>query len=788
MKSTLPITPFNPLLNFDKLIAQIEQKSQDERVEEFQRAYYRQVLKAVKPLKGEQQTFKTFDELKPYEKQLQILLRFLFPESMTENEIKAISFPFDSNFFYPTKRFQNILKNAGKDFTLQIKNFKPDFLFQLQCTFILKKIYGVKTDFSRPFFTDIPDASGAIRNYKVTYNVDFIDLVPTSEAKELSQDDIDHLLSDSSNFEFWKEKFPPESYILEGFSVINLVDITIDDAVSSIKTALLTEDNFNKLRYKFVDIFRILFAVNDIEIGFTRFDKENHSLSEFDFLDLPNFTLDGNDHKHCKEGLCPSSYRSLIEKRTYYVISSVENYFNRSGGNFLSTSLKNRNLSSCILAPILSGDQLLGVLEIVSKQKNALNDVNVYKLEDVIPYIAATLGKKISAYEDRLKAVIQSECTSIHPSVFWAFEDEAKRFIRKKQKNELAVFKDIAFQDVYPLYGQIDMIGSSETRNNAIKNDLLYFLNLALDIVLKADQHNSTKLFEEKCFQIKNVIKEVKAGLNTDTEQNALKFLKNQITPLIGHLEVNYASIEKLTKEYRECAKNDFKNKQLHREKFDQDVAKFNEEMSALIDANQEQAQAIHPHYFERYKTDGVDHSIYLGNSISRGIEFHEIHLQNLRLWQLKTMCEMAWKFYEVKKELKSELNAASLILIYNTSISIRYRMDEKKFDIDGSYNARYEIIKKRIDKAHIKNTDERITQKGKIVIVYSGEEEEKEYKKYIQYLQSVDYLAKKIECFEVEDLQGVSGLKAMRVQVLFNNNKPFLKVQNSEFLPAKSR
>ncbi|TAK35947.1 MAG: hypothetical protein EPO28_13950 [Saprospiraceae bacterium] len=37
--------------------------------------------------------------------------------------------------------------------------------------------------------------------------------------------------------------------------------------------------------------------------------------------------------------------------------------------------------------------------------------------------------------------------------------------------------------------------------------------------------------------------------------------------------------------------------------------------------------------------------------------------------------------------------------------------MDEKRLDVEGSYNVRYEIIKKRIDKALLKGTQERLTQ-----------------------------------------------------------------------------
>ena len=61
--------------------------------------------------------------------------------------------------------------------------------------------------------------------------------------------------------------------------------------------------------------------------------------------------------------------------------------------------------------------------------------------------------------------------------------------------------------------------------------------------------------------------------------------------------------------------------------------------------------------------------------------------------------------------------------------LSIRFRQDEKQFDVDGAYNIRYEIVKKRIDKAYIKGTSERLTQPGKIAIVYSRDKEIGEYR-----------------------------------------------------------
>ena len=92
--------------------------------------------------------------------------------------------------------------------------------------------------------------------------------------------------------------------------------------------------------------------------------------------------------------------------------------------------------------------------------------------------------------------------------------------------------------------------------------------------------------------------------------------------------------------------------------------------------------------------------------------------------------------------------------------------MDEKRIDVEGTYNARFEIVKKRIDKAYIKNRLERITQTGKITIVYASPNEEEEYTGYIEQLKEQGVLTGPIETLEVEDLQSITGLKALRVAI----------------------
>jgi hypothetical protein len=58
------------------------------------------------------------------------------------------------------------------------------------------------------------------------------------------------------------------------------------------------------------------------------------------------------------------------------------------------------------------------------------------------------------------------------------------------------------------------------------------------------------------------------------------------------------------------------------------------------------------------------------------------------------------------------------------------------------------------------------VTQPGKLAIVYSTASEGAEYRRYVEFLQNKDYFAAGIDELELEDLPGISGLKALRVTI----------------------
>ena len=178
--------------------------------------------------------------------------------------------------------------------------------------------------------------------------------------------------------------------------------------------------------------------------------------------------------------------------------------------------------------------------------------------------------------------------------------------------------------------------------------------------------------------------------------------------------------------------------------------------------------QKMFPHYFQKFHTDGVEYNMYIGQSISRDREFNDVYLHNLRLWQLMLSVEVENLVKKIQPDMPMPLNVRSLVLVQSNPMSIKFSKDEKQFDVEGAYNIRYEIVKKRIDKAYVKGTNERLTEAGKLAIVYSQNKEAYEYLSYLEYLKSIDYIKGEIEWLELEDLQGVTGLKALRVELTF--------------------
>ena len=88
----------------------------------------------------------------------------------------------------------------------------------------------------------------------------------------------------------------------------------------------------------------------------------------------------------------------------------------------------------------------------------------------------------------------------------------------------------------------------------------------------------------------------------------------------------------------------------------------------------------------------------------------------------------------------------------------VREKIQVYQADLDPGFETLY--------RAMVKGRAERLTQPGKIAIVYLWAKESLEYREYIDYLQALECLTDAVEEVGLEELHGIQGLKALRVEV----------------------
>ena len=772
--------PFNVKFNFAKMFEYWEALAASDTMEIA--SYAKNTLKKIDNAKVLRTSFKDEAIIEIHKKEIRLLLSPVFPQLVAKNEIKAACIPFKPILFNFTERFENIYKIAGNEQNFNMRVINHDMMYINACVFILNFEYGANINFNESIYIDLKDQkTGLMKHYRVLINGDFSTFKANKNFKPLSEDDIQQLKDDFDNIALWKEKIPPKSFEFEGFALMSLVDVTKEEAISALKYDLLKKDALHspevveRIRYQLACIL----GNPKIKLGFTAFDKGRNQLKSLAYGFWNSLILAEQDSCRADDAFCKYSYPHIFKEK----LSLAASHFQLSDdmiGNPLVEKLIKLNLKSYIAIPLMIDNEIIGLLELGSEHSKELDSVVAKRLEEISPLFATALERSIEELETQLEAIIQEKCTAIHPSVTWRFMEAAEKLLHQRRIDGTNEMEDISFPDVYPLYGQSDIKGSSTARNTSIQADMIHQLNLAKKVLDLAIKNNPHPIYKEYNFRIKKHINKLKKGLGAGDEVGILDFLKREIYPVFRHFNKLNGELKKSVQNYMDSLDEELGVIYDKRKDYEESVSTINNTVAEYVDKAQEDAQLMFPHYFEKYKTDGVEHNIYIGQSMVNGKEFDPLYLANLRLWQLMMICEAENVVEKLRPSLKHPLEICSLILIHSNPISIRFRQEDKHFDVDGAYNVRYEIIKKRIDKAFVNGKRERLTQPGKIAIVYSQEKEAREYINYLEYLQSINYIGPNIEWLDLQDLQGVTGLKALRVEVVYHKNEVLKKESKS--------
>lgn len=443
-----------------------------------------------------------------------------------------------------------------------------------------------------------------------------MEILPTEKSVRLSQEDIERLISNYDDLDLWKEKFPKGSWILRGFSIMTLFDATVEIAVSILKENLLSKKTTG-FRQTVESIFQSIYQISDIKVGFTAFIKNENRFTPDTFgRQIHSYLLHDNQHDEMQKLLWSNFYHNLTDNKAYFAISDTMSFLKANPENHLAKHFASRNIQSFILAPVVKNHHLFGILEVVSSTSGEFNSINANKLEVVLPFLTDTIERYAAELQNEIQAVIQNNYTTIHSSVYWKFHGEAQKLVFNLQREKDYTLREIVFHDVHPLYGQIDIKGSSDARNFSIQKDLTHQLEVLL--ILFQDIRNSgyhTENFAEEEQQIKQYLDELLLPLKANTEQYINFFLDWTIHSQLKNI-TQPELLPYISSYFQETGKADgnFHN---NRRKYDVTITTINEKLANVIDMHQPEAQAAFPHYYERFKSDGIDHNLYIGTSIS---------------------------------------------------------------------------------------------------------------------------------------------------------------------------
>jgi hypothetical protein len=696
------------------------------------------------------------------------LMSVIFPRASGDEVHAAALWPFHLRSFYATPAFARRL--LAEDGCMRGRpSVEAALIEQIRILYayalVLERVYGLNVDFAYPLiYTATDPDTGLDCHFKAMWNTRFVEVRTVGEIPPMTEALRTQILANLGNTPALMELLPPEHFLLHGFLVLNALEVTDQEVLSSLKRDLIDRESlisttrFHSLQAK----LRTLLRRPELCFGLAARQGEQLWLL-YGEAEIAYHCIYADSKHYTMSELAGSVYERVFSHGELVLLEDLATYAPRSA---VEDALLQQGIRNLVVAPLLYQNMVIGALELLSPRPGSLHAMNTVKLQEVLPLFAMAVQRSMDELDTRIQAVIKEQCTAIHPAVEWRFRQAAIRWIEQRQSGALAEMEPIVFDQVYPLYGVADIRGSSTHRSTAIQADLVAHLELARDILQLGYAYSPLPLLTALSFHACRHIAHLEAGLGASDETMVLDFLRRDVEPVFSYLQTCGPEVRDKIEAYRAILNPRLGTLYQQRKDFEDSVMQLNETLAAYLDSEEDKAQAMIPHYFEQHKSDGIEYGMYVGASLLEHEGFDMVHVHNLRLWQLLITCGLARQAARIKAQLTVPLEVAHLILVQHMPMAIRFRFDEKRFDIDGAYNMRYEIVKKRIDKALIKGSNERLTQPGKIAIVYSQPREAQEYRDYIAYLQAAGELTEEVEALVLEDLPGAQGLHALRVTV----------------------
>jgi hypothetical protein len=699
---------------------------------------------------------------------LDVLMTAVFPPAAWEQSYGAAMAPFQLRGFYATPRMRQLLMTEDGKLKGRV-NIEERLVGAMRRAYayalILKRVYGIEFDVDYPIVVTATDPeTGLDRHFRIFFDDQFVE-VDTVGPKPSLPDDVEHrVYSNALEATGLEDLLPADRFVFRGITIFKCVDITDQEVLSQLKRDLIdresivSQTHFMGLQQR----LRTLFHRPELRLSLGAIDDGRVLILNYDATHEHQCIFADSKHHQMSE-FAGSVFERAVKSGQPVIVGDLAELRPRTA---VEDQIAAKGVRGMLVAPLHYQDKVIGTLTLQSPNVCDLDATHLPKLNEVLPLFSMAVQRSMDELNVRIQTEIKERFTAIHPVVEWRFRKAVLDELEHDETVSGVELQPIVFEHVHPLYALSDIRGSSTQRALAIQSDLMTQLRLARDVVEAAYDARRLPALDHLRYRIDEHLTQIAHDLAAGDEVGVIAFLRTDVESLFDHVAGFGEGVARRIEAYRAALDPRLGAVYRQRRLFEQSVTRISETISEYLDLEEEAAQSMMPHYFEKQTTDGVDHQIYVGGALLQDGQFDPLYLKSLRLWQLMVVCGIAARAERLTASLPVPLEVTHLVLVQHAPLSIRFRPDEKRFDVDGAYDMRYEIVKKRIDKALVKGSSERVTQPGRIAIVYSNTAEAAEYRGYLDYLRHLGYVGPEIEELELEELQGVHGLRALRATV----------------------
>ncbi len=712
-----------------------------------------------------------------HEELFQLIAATLFPFSTDGNlQYYALGSPYKFEFFFYSDSFTGYFrpdKNGHIKFPKErpLAHIRAEYE-QMAYRQVFRKFFDIEINIPERRTNQWVDNNTGLNRYsRVHIDESFIEVSLQGALPSLTPGLIDPDSGSILNLTLLKKQLPLSLFLFEGFTIRrSIADVTVEECVKEVKNAIIEmqsanpEPGYNKLRLAVetmigtkgvVVSLNTFLQLNDEFVYYPKYSDKSILLAQHE-------TTEEKENTFKQLALLLNQVRKPVLFNNMQKLEADHNHFS------LVSHFRKSNYCCYIIAPLFENDKLIGMMEAVSPTAGVLNNETLHKLEPVFSYLEMACLNEITQFNNEIESLILEKYTALLPVVEWKFREEAWIYLKEKENDPRREIGTVKFNPVYPVYGAIDVKNSSIERRLCYQKDIqeqLSMLDDTLRQLLNIPQQ-SIKESVQKFLEMNSDLRKKTANiLLPEDELKINEFVGHEVRNLFKKLIHSGYNDESL-KHYLESVDHTTGQLNKHRRNFDESIGEINSTISRYLENEEGNIQQIHPHYFEKFRSDGVEYIIYVGDSFTPGTKFDLHELKKIRFWQLWLMAKITRITRQLQLRIPIPLETTQLVLVFNKPISISFRRDERRFDVEGQESVQFEILKKRIDKVKIKSTGERLTKPGTIAIVYSNSREIADYDEYFQLLKNENLIVGEKEMFNLEDVQSISGLKALRITV----------------------